>query len=97
MLGNRGIIRFRAQGIQFPENFLGNEFERAADWLVLAQMMRKLREVAFQPGQFFRDVRPIGEKGYFLQQAFVLDREIETRLFDPLEQGPSISFYDVRI
>ena len=26
------------------------------------KVMRKLREVAFQPGQFFRDVGPIGEE-----------------------------------
>jgi hypothetical protein len=49
VLGNAGVIGFRAERIQLPENFLGDEFKTAADGLVFAKMMRELREVAFEP------------------------------------------------
>ena len=56
MLRDRRVVRLRAERIQFAENFLSNEFERAPDWFVLAQMMRELREMAFEPRQFLGDV-----------------------------------------
>ena len=80
MLRNCGIIRFCAEGIQFPKNFLGNEFECAADWFVLAQMMRELREMTFQSRQFLGNVGAIGEERDLLQQAFIIDSEIAVRL-----------------
>jgi hypothetical protein len=49
MLRDGGVVRFRAERVQFAENFLGDEFERASDRFVLAQMMRELREMTFEP------------------------------------------------
>ena len=78
---------FRAERIQFAKNFLSNEFEGAADRFVLAQMMRELREMTFEPGQFFGNVGAIGEERNFLEQALVIDRKIESGLVDALEQA----------
>ena len=61
-LRNAGIICFRAEGIQFAKDFLGNELEGAPDRFVTAKMMRKLRQMTFDPGQFLRDIGSIGEK-----------------------------------
>ena len=52
-LRNRSIVRLRAEGVEFAENFLGDKLQRAADRFVLAQMMRELREMTIQPRQFF--------------------------------------------
>ena len=57
VLGNDGIVRFGAKCIQFPENFLSNEFECATDRFVLSEVMGELSEVTLQAGQFFGDVR----------------------------------------
>src|SRR5207302_796202 len=51
-LRNSGIVGLGAEGIEFPKNFLDDEFKRPADRLVFAQMMRELREMTFQPRQF---------------------------------------------
>ena len=79
----RGVVRLGAERVQFPENFLCNEFEGAADRFVLAQMMRELGEVTFEPGQFFRDVGAIGEKRNFLQAAVRRRaRDLQTGFFE---------------
>ena len=67
--------------IQFAENFLGDEFERSPDRLVLAEMMGELREVTFQPGQFLGNIGAIGEEGDLLEQAFVIELAIGGRPF----------------
>ena len=87
VLRNCGVVRLRAERIQFAENFLSNEFEGAADRFVLAQMMRELREMTFEPGQFLRNVGAVGEKRDFLEQALVVGRKIESGLVDSLEQS----------
>ena len=61
--------------------FPGYEFECAADRLVLAQMMRELREVTFEAGQFFRDVGAIGEEETSFSKRSSSIGEIETRPF----------------
>ena len=62
------------QGVEFAKNFLGDELERAADRLVLAQVMRELREMTFQPRQFFGNIGAIGKERNFLQEPLVIDR-----------------------
>src|SRR6476646_6458810 len=47
VLGNSGVVRLRAEGVQLPENFLGNKLKRAADRFVLAEVMGELRQVTF--------------------------------------------------
>ena len=88
---------FRAERIQFAENFLSDEFERAADRFVLAQMMRELREMAFQPGQFFRDIGAIGEERDFLEQALVIDRRSAVRPFRFVRAGRRGNFSPPRM
>src|SRR5258708_2529690 len=44
-LGNAGIIRLGAEGIQFTKNFLSDELEGATDRLVPTEVMGELREV----------------------------------------------------
>ena len=92
----RGVVRLRAERIQFAGNFLSNEFERAADRFVLAQMMRELREMAFQSRQFLRNIGAIGEDRNFLEQALVINRNIESGLVDSIEHGIAILFHHVR-
>src|SRR2546423_6428207 len=72
-LRNRGVVRFCAEGVQFAKNFLGNEFERAADRFVAAKMMRELGEMTFHSRELFRNVRAIGKERHFFHQALVLD------------------------
>ena len=55
-LRDGGIVRFRAQCVQFPKNLLNNKFEGAADRFVFAQMMGKLRDVTFEPSQLLPDI-----------------------------------------
>src|SRR5438270_12235419 len=57
MLGDAGVVRFGAKGIQLTKNFLGNELEGAADRLVLTQVMSELGEVALEPGQDRKSTR----------------------------------------
>ena len=75
-----------AERVQFATDFLAHEFERAADRLVLAQVMRELREVAFQPRQFLGDVGPVREEDDFLHQSLVVERQIESGPLDALVQ-----------
>ena len=64
-LGNAGVVRFGAERVQFAKDFLSDEFERPADRLVPAKMMRELGKMTFDTREFFRNVGSIGKKRNF--------------------------------
>src|SRR4029077_15380836 len=92
-LRDGSIVCLCAEGIEFAKNFLGDEFERTADRLVLAKMMRELREVTFHARQFLREVGAVGEEGNFFQQTFLLSRDRQSGLLQAIEERGTISFY----
>jgi hypothetical protein len=71
-LRNRGVIRLSAEGVQFAENFLGNELQRPADWFMSTEVMGELREMAFHPRELFRNVSAIREERDFFYQPLVV-------------------------
>src|ERR1700719_5421335 len=55
-LGDAGIICFCTQRVQFAKNFLGDELERATDWLVTAKIMSKQSQVTLNPRELPRNI-----------------------------------------
>ena len=86
---------FGAERVQFAKNFLGDELERAPDRLVLAQMMRELREMTFQARQFFGNVGAIGEERDLFYESLVVGLQWQSRLVEPLDERGAIFFHHV--
>src|SRR5256885_11892279 len=93
-LRNCGVVRFRAERVQFAKDFLGNEFERASDRFVPAKMMRELREMALCARQLFRDIGAIREESDFLHQTLILSRNRKPGFLNAFEQHGPEFFYD---
>ena len=93
-LGDGGIVRFRAECVQFAKNFLDNKFEGAANRFVLAQMMGKLRDVAFEPGQLLGNIGAIGKKKNFLGHAVVCAICGQAGLLDSFQERGADFLYD---
>src|SRR5256885_16580664 len=71
-LGDRSIIRFCSERVEFAKNLLRNELQRSPDRFLAAQVMRKLSKMTFESRQFLRYISAIGKEGNFLQQASVV-------------------------
>src|SRR5215472_11117330 len=94
-LRDGGVIRLRAQSVQFAKDLLGNKFEGPPDRFVPAEMMRELRQMTLDARQFFRNVGAIGKKRDFLYQPFVVRGDWQPGFLNALEQGNPILFDNV--
>ncbi len=96
-LGDRSIIRFCSERVEFAKNLLRNELQRPPDRFLAAQMMRKLSKMTFESRQFLRYISAIGKEGNFLQQAFVVIGERQSGFFNSVEQRRAISLHYLRM
>src|SRR5213083_1260081 len=60
-LGDRSIIRFCSERVEFAKNLLRNELQRSPDRFLAAQVMRKLSKMTFESRQFLRYISAIGK------------------------------------
>src|SRR5207302_7168233 len=96
-LGDRSVIRFCSERVEFAKNLLRNELQRPPDRFLAAQMMRKLSKMTFESRQFLRYISAIGKEGNFFQQTFIVTGERQPGFFNSVEQHSAISFHYVRL
>src|SRR5947209_9774754 len=92
-LRNSCVVRFGAERVQLSENLLGDEFQSSANRFVASQMMGKLGQVALGPGQFFRNIGPVGKKRDLFEQAFVVTGDRQTGFLNSVQQGGPVFLY----
>ena len=83
-LGDGGVVRFRADGVELAGEFLAEEIEGAAGWLGGTEVFSEFREVRMKAGDFLADVAAVREKGNFLGDAFVCRVEFEAGVAEAL-------------
>src|SRR4029077_12352701 len=93
-LGDAGIVRFGAEGVEFTKNLLGNELQRSTNRLVPPKVMRELGEVAFHSSELLGNVRAIGKERNLFDQALVVGSNWQTCLLNSLQQSGPIFFDD---
>ena len=57
VLRNGGVVRFRAERVQLAENLLRDEFERAADRLILCSSAARIARDGFRAASVLRKHR----------------------------------------
>src|SRR5947208_15740572 len=68
-LGDRSIIRFCSERVEFAKNLLRNELQRSLDRFLAAQVMRKLSKMPFESRQVVVYMIAIRKEGNLLIHA----------------------------
>jgi len=95
-LGDGGVVGFGADGVEFAEQFLAEEVERAARGIGGVEVLAELEKVGGETGDFLGDVAAVGEEGDLTEDAVVGGVEFEVGVAETFEKEVALADEAVR-
>ena len=90
VLGEGCVVGFGADRVEFAVEFLAEEVEGAADGIAAGEVFVEFAEVGAEAGGFLGDVAAVGEEGDFLEDAVVVEAEVESGFAEAAEEGVTV-------
>ena len=86
-MGQRGIVRLGADGVEFPEDFLAKEIQRPARGSGGTAQGAELVKMGGETGNFLGNVALVRKQGHFPDDAFIVRGNGQVGISQALEHS----------